>query len=187
MTHPETRVKLVYARKFLLWAAMAAIVMSFGGLTSAYLVKKSNSNWLAFQLPNIFWVSTGVILFSSFTMYLYVRAIKNKQKKYESYIWTTAVLGIAFCLLQWNGFQQLEQSGVPILGSASNPAASFLGVIAGFHLLHVLGGVIALIITAVLSRNAAVEDKVNSVSLVGIYWHFVDVLWIYLFVFFNIV
>ena len=142
--------------QFYLWGGLGSIVMMFAGLTSAYIVKKSQANWLDFDLPNIFLVSTGVILLSSFTI----------------------------IVLQIQGFMQLEANSIALTGARSNSAASFLFVITGLHLLHVIGGVIALIVIN-LKAFSAKTDKNNDlpVKLISSYWHFVDILWVYLFVF----
>jgi cytochrome c oxidase subunit 3 len=97
----------------------------------------------------------------------------------------TAILGLVFMLLQWFGFSYLEEHGVQIIGSGSNPAASFIGVITGVHMLHVLGGVVALLIMffkAFSSRRKSYSGV--PIDMMNIYWHFVDGLWIYLFIFF---
>ncbi len=188
LTHNEP-VRRTNPQKFLLWIGIASLVMAFAGLTSAYLVKRAHTNWLEFSLPKVFWVSTLVILLSSFTMHLAVKAFKNKERgRYRMLISATALLGLLFCALQIAGFHDITTRGISILGNGSNPAASFLGVICGFHILHVLGGVVALAGFAIRSYNAKVKDyNPVPVEIMGTYWHFVDVLWIYLLIFFNIV
>lgn len=176
-------------QKFLLWIAIASIVMAFAGLTSAYLVKRAHTNWLEFSLPKIFWVSTTAILLSSYTMHLAVKAFKKKEKvKYRLFISATAFWGLLFCALQIAGFNDILTRGINILGSGSNPAASFLGVICGFHILHVLGGVVALVVFAIRSYGSKIKNyNPVPIEILGTYWHFVDVLWIYLLIFFYLV
>ena len=86
------------------------------------------------------------------------------------------------------GFQYLQKHGVKLIGSNSNPAASFLGVITGVHMLHVLGGVVVLIVMFLRAYNSRKKSYSNvPIEVASTYWHFVDAIWIYLFVFFNIV
>jgi cytochrome c oxidase subunit 3 len=172
-----------------MWIAMGSIIMMFAGLTSAYIVRSNQANWLQFSLPSIFWYSTAVILLSSIFMHLSVKAFKVREmKRYRLLITVTAFLGILFAVLQCIGFMNLNTHGVQLLGAGSNPSASFLAIIAGLHVLHVLGGVIALLI--IFFKAYSVRSKNYSavpIEVAGTYWHFVDGLWIYLFVFFHLV
>ncbi len=171
----------------LLWVGFGSIVMMFAGLTSAYIVKKSQANWLEFDLPNLFWFSTLVILVSSFTIQMAVKKVKaGEMAQYRGFLSVTAILGITFIILQLRGFQALELNNVALTGVRSNSAGSFLLVIAGLHLLHLVGGVIAIAVISLKARAAkSSTNQVLSVELVANYWHFVDILWIYLFVFLN--
>ncbi|PZP50877.1 MAG: cytochrome oxidase subunit III [Pseudopedobacter saltans] len=163
--------------------------MMFAGLTSAYLVKRAQSNWLEFGLPKAFYTSTVLIIVSSITMFLAVRAFKARERKhYRLLISLTCILGLLFGLFQWFGFQDLGSRGIQIFGNGSNPAASFLGVIVGLHFLHVFGGIVALIVTALKAYKRKVKSyDATPIEVVAIYWHFVDILWIYLFIFFAII
>lgn len=177
--------KRIHPHKFLLWVAMGSIVMMFAGLTSAYIVRRAGANWLDFNLPKVFDVSTGVIILSSLTMYLAFKAFKAREmKRYRLLITITAIAGIVFMVLQYSGFGYLYSHGVQIFGAGSNPSASFLGIIVGLHALHLLGGVIALIIIFFRAYSRKIKNyNTISVEIVSIYWHFVDILWIYLFIF----
>ncbi len=185
VTSPER--KRLHPHKFTMWVALASIVMMFAGLTSAYIVKKANANWLEFRLPDVFWYSTVVIVISSVTMHLAVKSFKAREmSRYRSLISITTILGILFVVLQLIGFQQIEAGGVPLFGIDSNPSASFIGIIGGLHGLHMLGGVIALVV--IFLRAYIGTRKVYSstgLEIAATYWHFVDALWIYLFIFFN--
>jgi len=185
MTSPER--KRLHPHKFTMWVALASIVMMFAGLTSAYIVKKANANWLEFRLPDVFWYSTVVILVSSVTMHLSVKYFKAREmSRYRVLIGITTMLGILFVVLQLIGFQQIEAGGVPLFGIDSNPSASFIGIIGGLHGIHMLGGVIALVV--IFLRAYIGKRKVygsTGIEIVATYWHFVDALWIYLFIFFN--
>lgn len=178
----------LHPHKFTLWVAMGSIVMMFAGLTSAYIVRSNQANWLQFSLPTVFWYSTFVILASSLTMHLSLKAFKAREmQRYRMLITITAFLGLLFSALQFYGFYSLNEHGVYLLGQLSNPSGSFLAVITGLHVLHVLGGVIAILF--IFFRAFSARSKTYSavpVEIVSTYWHFVDILWIYLFIFFNL-
>jgi len=185
-TQIESNTK-IHPYKMLLWVGFGSIVMMLAGLTSAYIVKKSQANWLEFDLPNLFWFSTLVILVSSFTIQMAVKKVKaGEMAQYRGFLSVTAILGITFIILQLRGFQALELNNVALTGARSNSAGSFLLVIAGLHLLHLVGGVIAIAVISLKAMAAkSSTNQVLSVELVANYWHFVDILWIYLFVFLN--
>jgi cytochrome c oxidase subunit III len=188
-TVSEQQRKRLHPHKFALWIAMASILMMFAGFTSAYIVKRNDSNWLQFSLPPVFSFSTAVIILSSLTIYLASRSFKARNMvRYRVLITLTAALGVLFVVLQWLGFRYLQEHGVKLIGSGSNPSGSFLGVITGVHMLHVVGGVIVLI---VLFLRAFVGTRKTystvPIEMASTYWHFVDAIWIYLFIFFNIV
>lgn len=188
-TVSEQRAKGIHPYKFILWVAMGSLVMMFAGFTSAYVVKRNQSNWLEFSLPPIFWVSTVVILLSSLTIHLATKAfVARDMNKYRSLMMITCFLGLAFIVMQWLGFKYLEDHGVKLIGTNSNAAGSFLGVITGVHMLHVLGGIIALIILFIKGYSSSRKSYSSiSIEVAGTYWHFVDGLWIYLFIFYNLV
>jgi cytochrome c oxidase subunit 3 len=177
----------IHPHKFTLWMGIGSIVMMFAGLTSAYIVKKSQSNWLEFELPNVFVVSTVVILISSFTIQMAVKKQKEQnENQYRGFLSLTAILGLVFIILQIQGFMNLEANSIALVGARSNSAASFLFVITGLHLLHVLGGVLALVWISL--RAFSSKNNFNNelpVKLISNYWHFVDILWVYLFVFLH--
>ncbi|MCB9046277.1 MAG: cytochrome c oxidase subunit 3 [Chitinophagales bacterium] len=175
--------KKMHPHKFALYMAMGSIVMMFAGLTSAYIVRHAQGNWVYYQLPFTFWISTFVIVASSITIHLGLKAFKQRAiPRYKVLITTTLVLGLLFAVLQWVGFQQLYSNNIKVSG---NPSESFLFVIAGLHLLHILGGIIALLIVFFRAFRTRVKVyNATGLEIVAIYWHFVDVLWIYLFVFF---
>ena len=183
----ERESKSIHPHKFVMWVAIGGIVMMFAGLTSAYIVKKNQSSWLQFDLPIQFYYSTAVIVLSSIAMFLSVRAIKaGKMGQYKAMISVTAVLGITFLLMQYLGFKDLQARNITLVGARSNSAASFLFVITFLHMLHVLGGVIALTLYRVKANSKkTTESKVVAVEILSTYWHFVDLLWIYLFLFYN--
>jgi Heme/copper-type cytochrome/quinol oxidase, subunit 3 len=175
--------KRIHPHKFSMWLAMGSITMMFAGLTSAYIVRHAQGNWVDYKLPMHFYWSTAAIILSSITMILGIKAFKNREMgKYRMLITSTLVLGILFMVLQYTGFKALYASNIRVDG---NPSESFLFIIAGLHLLHIAGGIVALLI--VFFRAFRTNIKVynaTGLEVVGTYWHFIDILWIYLFVFF---
>jgi cytochrome c oxidase subunit 3 len=188
----------IHPQKFMMWLSIGSMVMAFAGLTSGYMVRQAQGNWRYYELPAMFWYSTLAIVISSVTMHMSVKAFKSREiPKFKKLITVTLMLGVIFGLLQYGGFYQLyhqlqqikingqvlnESAGVKVNG---NPSESFLYVIAGLHLAHLFGGIVALIIVYI--RNFRPNIKVyNSTGLeiTATYWHFVDILWVYLFVFF---
>ena len=182
-----TQQKRIHPHKFTLWIAMASIIMMFAGLTSAYVVKSNAPNWEEIDTPKLFIISTAVLLASSLTMQLALRAFKQRfMSRYRMLITITAVLGIAFVVLQTLGFQWMWAHGVHFKGASGQ--GQFLFIIAGLHALHVLGGVIALVVMA-LRAFFSNRRNYNSipVEVAATYWHFVDALWLYLLVFFILI
>jgi cytochrome c oxidase subunit 3 len=175
--------KKIHPHKFAMWIGIGSIIMMFAGLTSAYIVKRDQPGWTTFDIPRSFWYSTFAILISSLTMQMALKSFIDRQmQKYKMLIGITLFLGILFIVLQLISFRQIWNSGVTLKGSG---AGQFLYVIAGLHALHVLGGIIVLLVTFI---KAFVSKRRNYSSVplevVTTYWHFVDVLWIYLFIFF---
>ena len=176
--------KRIHPHKFTLWVAIGSIIMMFAGLTSAYIVKSNQAGWQSVGMPQVFWYSTATIIISSLVMQMALRSFKQREmNRYRLLIATTLVLGVTFVILQGVGFLQLWNSGVQFKGSSGG--GQFLYVIAGLHALHVLGGVIALMVMfvkAFLGRTKLYGSV--PVEVMATYWHFVDLLWIYLLVFF---
>ena len=176
--------KKIHPTKFTLWVALGSIIMMFAGLTSAYIVKSNQAGWRAVEMPQIFWYSTAVILLSSLMIQVALRSFKQREmNRYRLFMAVTVLLGILFIVLQCRGFLQLWNSGVQFKGASG--AGQFLYVIAGLHVAHVLGGVITL--TVMFIQAFFGRTKLYSsvpVEIAATYWHFVDLLWIYLLVFF---
>lgn len=176
--------KRIHPHKFTLWVAIGSIIMMFAGLTSAYIVKSNQAGWQTVEMPHIFWYSTATILISSLVMQMALRSFKHREmNQYRLLIGATFLLGVTFVLLQYLGFTQLWNNGVQFKGSSGG--GQFLYVIAGLHALHVLGGVTALMVMfvkAFLGRTKLYGSV--PVEVMATYWHFVDLLWIYLLVFF---
>ncbi len=176
----------IHPYKFNLWIALGSIVMLFGGFTSAYVVMHARDNWIQFVLPGIFWFSTAVIICSSITMHLTVKSFKeHRMGSYKKLITLTAILGLVFMVSQFIGFVDLYGQGIKLTWNVS---AALLYVITTTHMLHVLGGVVALLIIFARAYRKHIRsyDPVP-VEVAAIYWHFVDILWIYLFLFFQLI
>lgn len=164
---------------------MASMIMMFAGLTSAYMVKGSLPGWTSIALPRLFWVSTAVILASSLTVQMALQAFRQREQlRYRNVLLITVILGFAFVVLQGLAFKQLYTGGIRLEGAG---AGQFLYIIFGLHALHVLGGIAALLVRYLKTFSSRVRtyDAVP-VEVTATYWHFVDLLWIYLFIFFWI-
>lgn len=169
---------------FALWAAMGSMAMMFGSLTSAYIVRQSAGNWLEFRIPDIFFYSTIIILLSSATLHISYWAFQNgKETLYKLFLPASLMLGIAFIIMQYQGWNALYAIGVALDG---NPGGSFFYVISGIHAAHVIGGLFALMVAVMHAYTLTykpTEKRRRRFQLVLHYWHFVDFLWLYLFLF----
>ncbi len=173
------------AAKPLMWIGIVSIIMLFAGLTSAYVVRAQNGNWLVFQLPSILIISTCLIITSSLTMFSAQLAIKKNNYKLTTYsLLLTLILGLLFFYTQYQGWKQLTAQGIYFAGKYSNASGSFLFIIAFLHLAHMLGGIIALSVSLTKSmlKKYSSSDYLG-IELTAIYWHFLDILWVYLFLF----
>lgn len=175
--------KKIHPHKFALWVGIGAIVMMFAGLTSAYIVKREQPGWTSFSTPVAFYYSTAVILISSITIFLAGKSFRErKMVRYRKLLGATILLGFVFMVLQILGFRSLWVTGTSFHGSG---AGQFFYIIAGLHGLHVFGGVVALLTIWLRAGNTRIRSyNVVPIDVVSTYWHFVDLLWIYLFIFF---
>jgi cytochrome c oxidase subunit 3 len=178
------------ARIFMMYLAMFAIFIMFGGFCSYFIVRQGQSDWLRFDVPGQFTQSTVVILISSITMVLgSVFTRKGNRWLSTLFIFSTLILGIIFTYLQWEGWTTLIERDLHPADprtSAGNNSVSLFYAITGLHVAHVLGGLIALFVTSI--RAAANKYKPQSytgVKLTALYWHFLGGLWLYLFLFWN--
>ena len=186
LTQGTTQEKQKRAKKMMLWFGIISLVMSFAGLTSAFIVSSSREDWLAnFTLPSAFTYSTLIIILSSLMLFLAKQTLKKNQAAVTTSLLIAAfVLGIAFIYSQIQGFNQIIASGYNFTGSTSNITMSYIYVIAVVHILHVLAGIICLFVVIVnlLNKKYSNENKLGF-DLASNFWHFVDVLWVYLFFF----
>jgi cytochrome c oxidase subunit III len=183
VTSVSTQRNRIHPHKFTLWVAIASIIMMFAGLTSAYIVKSGTAGWQTVKTPTFFWWSTLTMLLSSLSMQMALRAFKQRDmSQFRVLLLTTLALGVTFVVLQWQGFSWLWSHGVRFAGSG---AGQFLYIIFGLHALHVIGGLVALVVIALKQFFSKVRSyNSTGVEVMSTYWHFVDILWIYLLVFF---
>ena len=177
------------AAKPLLWVGIASMVMAFAGLTSGYVVSRSSliqkERWMVFELPSYFYISSAVIILSSITVIWAVKSIKNGNvKSATSALWITLVLGLLFAVFQVLGWRALHDAGVFFTGQGSNVAGSWVYAITFFHLLHMIAGLISLLFTTVKSSKGLYSStNTLGIELTATFWHFLDIVWIYLFIF----
>lgn len=168
--------------KFIIWLFIITIVMLFASQTSAYLVRRAEGNWAEFEIPTIFWISTLILIVSSSTMHLSLKAAKSGDNaKLKTLVAATTVLGLVFLGMQYLGWQDLQQQGVFLKG---NPSGSFFYIFTGLHMAHLVLGLGILIATFIMAFRMKLDS--NNTILVEVCatsWHFLDILWIYLFVF----
>ncbi|MDG1980864.1 MAG: cytochrome c oxidase subunit 3 [Flavobacteriaceae bacterium] len=175
--------------KPMLWVSMISMVMFFAGLTSAYVISMRRDDWVTFELPDAFYISTVLIILSSITISISQRLIKKEKRELSiAFLLITFALGIAFVWQQYAGFEDLRSAGLFFTGPTSTVSTSFIIGITLMHALHVFAGIIVLLVVI----NNHFNHKYTSDDLLGfelgaIFWHFIDVLWIYLFFFFYFI
>ncbi len=169
----------------LLWIGIVSIVMVFGALTSAVVVSKGSREWFEFEMPSTFLISTIVIFLSSITYWLAFRAAKrNELNVLKNFVLLTLILGITFAVFQFISYDILVAQNLHFVEKAEKISASYLYVLSGVHLAHLVGGIISLVIVYFNARRSVY----NSENLLGLqlsttYWHFLGGLWIYLYLF----
>ncbi|UZD22352.1 cytochrome c oxidase subunit 3 [Algoriphagus halophytocola] len=172
----------MHPKKFALWLFLVTVVMIFAALTSAYIVRQSEGNWLEYDLPSIFWYTSGIVILSSVCLQVaYAAAKKDNLAGLRLGITLAVVLGIAFLVGQWYSWVALVDRNVFFVG---NPAGSFLYVFTGLHAVHLISGVIFLIIVLISTFRYKVHSQsMDTLEMATTYWHFLAALWLYLFMF----
>jgi len=174
----------LHPHKLMLWIALSSITMVFVALTSALVVRKSTGYWQGFQLPDLFLYNTLIIFISSITIQgAYVAAKKNIASRLSYLLAATFILGIGFLIAQLFAWKHLISEQI-YFSDLTSVSGSFVYILSGLHGFHIIGGLIALLVMWI----RAVGKKINSEKIVGLeltttYWHFVDGLWIYLYLF----
>ncbi len=174
------------SKKHMMLFGMLSMTMTFAGLTSAYVVSKSRKDWLeGFEFPNAFLWSTIVIVLSSITFWMAKKAIdRNNHSMVTLLLISTLVLGIAFVYLQFFGFGKIIEQGFFPTGSEATVTTSFIYAIVFVHIAHVMGGLIALLVIIYNHfKQKYSPGQALGLELGAMYWHFVDFLWVYLFLF----
>ena len=172
----------MHPKKFALWLFLVTVLMIFAALTSAYIVRQAEGNWLEYELPEIFWVTSGIVLLSSVSMQVaYFAAKRDNFIGLRIAMVFTVLLGFAFLVGQWYSWVALVDREVFFVG---NPAGSFLYVFTGLHAVHLISGVIFLIIVLISTFRYKVHSQaLNTLEMATTYWHFLGGLWLYLFLF----
>ncbi len=185
-TQGGEKLKQDRAKKQMLWFGIISLCMTFAGLTSAYIVSMERRDWLHnYELPQAFVISTVVIVMSSVTVILAKNAIISGKRTIGTILLSiTLLLGIAFIILQYDGiFNELTSQGYYVTGPSSSITITFLFLIAFLHVAHVIAGIIVLITMFVNHlRGKYTKDEYLGLSIGATFWHFVDILWIFLFV-----
>jgi cytochrome c oxidase subunit 3 len=186
MTIQEHNQRKSRSYKLLLLFGMISMFMMFAGLTSAYLVSASRKDWVhTMILPPAFLISTILIILSSITIHLAKKAIqKDNQKNTTIFLLATLALGIAFVFFQFQGFSQIVEMGYFFTGSESSVTSSFLYVLTILHLAHLFAGIISLLIVIYNHfKQKYNASQSTGIELAAMFWHFLDFLWVYLFLF----
>ena len=182
--------KVDRSKKMMLWFGMISLTMSFLGITSGYIVSKERADWLTdFQIPEAFYISLFIILFSSITFYFAKKYVIAQQKKQGMiFLIITFLLGITFIILQFKGFSEIISSGYFFTGSESTITTSFIYLVVLLHLTHMLAALISVLVVIYnhYKQRYTIGNTVG-IEISATFWHFVDVLWIYLFLFFFFV
>jgi cytochrome c oxidase subunit 3 len=169
-------------RKFILWLFIVSIIMLFAAMTSAYLVRRAEGNWLEYDIPSIFSYSSVVLLISSLTMHwAYLAAKKDNFGSLKIAITITFALGALFLYMQFQGWVALVDQNVFFVG---NPAGSFMYIFTGLHGFHLISGLVVLVVALLAAFRLKIHAKsLNQIQIAATYWHFLDILWLYLFFF----
>ena len=178
------------AKKMMLWFGMISLTMSFLGITSGYIVSKERADWLTdFQIPEAFYISLFVILLSSITFYFAKKyVIAQQRKKGMVFLIITFLLGTTFIILQFKGFSEIISSGYFFTGSESTITTSFIYLVVLLHLTHMLAALISVIVVIYNHyKQRYTFGNTVGIEIAATFWHFVDVLWIYLFLFFYFI
>jgi cytochrome c oxidase subunit 3 len=171
-------------KKFVVWLFVVSSTIMFGGWTSYYIVfAASKGKGHGLVLPEAFIYSTAVILLSSVTLFLASRALRNgKRSTQQLFLWATLALGLIFAYLQFQAWTGLYITGATLINN--NAAISLIYIVSGFHLLHIFAGICFILNSLVGSyKQIPIEKAVYRQEITAIFWHFIDILWIYLYVF----
>jgi cytochrome c oxidase subunit 3 len=159
--------------------ALAGIFMFFMALVSSYIVRKADPNWRKVDLPAMVWVNTAILVVSSITLSRSLQFLrKHDGRRFGRWWRVTTILGLLFLAGQVLAWRQLAAAGVFV---ASNPASSFFYLLTGVHGVHLLGGVLALLYVSLRGWQHASVTQGTAAGVTAVYWHFMDGLWVFLF------
>jgi cytochrome c oxidase subunit 3 len=169
-------------KKFSMWLFLSSVMMLFMSMTSAYIVRQAEGNWVYFDLPSLFYITSVIIIISSFTMqWAYFAAKKDNASTAKNLIAITSILGVAFLVGQFFGWKQLVANSIYLVG---NPSGSFFYIITGLHGLHIISAVIFLLIMlSSIFKGKVHSGNMTKMEMCTTYWHFLGGLWLYLFIF----
>lgn len=175
----------IHPLRFVLVLMMVSIFMIFAAYTSAYIVRRNEGNWLEFDLPFGFLITTLILAASSVSVqWAWFAARKDELNQVRTALIITTVLGTAFLVGQWQMWTQLVGERIFFAGTDANPSGSFLYVLTGVHAFHLITGLIFLLIVLRKSFNYQVHSRqMLSIGNVTIYWHYLGALWLYLYLF----
>ena len=188
-TNDSLQLKSNRAKKMMLWFGMISMSMTFAGLTSAYVVSSSRSDWIEqINLPFAFTISTILLILSSGTFYLALKSVNTALiKRAQLLLFVTLGLALTFIYFQFQGFGEFIKQGYYFTGAESSITTSFLYVLVLLHLAHVFAGLVVLLIVMIYAYNDYYSvDKMLGIELAELFWHFLDFLWLYLFLFVSI-
>ncbi|CAM3262743.1 cytochrome c oxidase subunit 3 [Aequorivita lipolytica] len=186
LTQGSHELKVNRAKKNMLWFGIISLTMSFAGLTSAYVVSKERPDWItSFEIPPAFYISLALIVVSSFTVHFALWAIKKEQHALGmSLLVSTLILGILFIIFQFVGFSEIIQNGYNFTGPTSSITTSFIYLVVLLHVAHVFAGLVSLLFVIYNQYKQKYRyGKTLGIELAATFWHFVDIVWIYLFLF----
>lgn len=187
VTQSSPKEKKARAKKMMLWFGMASLIMGFAGWTSAYIVSSKREDWVDdFTLPSAFFYSTVMIIVSSITYILAQKSLKKEENSNcTRWLILTFVLGIGFIIVQFIGFSQLIAQGYYFTGPSSNITMSYIFLIAAVHIVHVVAGLLSLLVVLINQlRGKYSVGNMLGMELGATFWHFLDLLWVYLVLFF---
>lgn len=186
LTEGPEAAKIIRAKKNILWFGIISLTMSFAGLTSAYVVSKERPDWISsFNIPQAFYIALVLIIISSVTIHLAKKAVqKEKNSQGMILLILTFLLGISFIVFQFVGFSEIIQAGYNFTGPTSSITTSFIYLVVILHIAHVFGGLISLLVVIYNHYKQKYRNgKTLGIELAATFWHFIDAVWIYLFLF----
>lgn len=190
LTQGTAKEKNARAKKMMLWFGIVSLLMGFAGWTSAYIVSSTREDWSSdVPLPQAFLFSTIVIILSSISYMLAKKAVKDGQSdKATLMLWITLALGVVFVVLQFTGFSQMVADGYYFTGPTSSIKMSYVFLIAMVHIVHVAAGMISLLVVLYnQTKGRYSTQEYLGVTLGATFWHFLDLLWVYLVLFMTFV